>query len=174
MTAGCIIAGPWMNSGLVRYDGNRLRPLEIKHPSHTILPTGTLRGDFLVGFFSFVCQRRPMSCVCTCETSSTVKFSKPSSAVAYQIHNTPQHHTDDNFRLAVLYHDMWGTPDHLLLDSTPNLGPLVSRWEINKFENYWYKSVRNLEALKLLFRQFLNLSSSHRDMSDQILGDLSK
>ncbi len=25
-------------------------------------------------------------------------------------------------------------PDHLLLDSVPNLGPLISRWEINKFE----------------------------------------
>jgi hypothetical protein len=25
--------------------------------------------------------------------------------------------------------------DHLLLDSALNLGPLVSRWEINKFEN---------------------------------------
>jgi hypothetical protein len=31
-------------------------------------------------------------------------------------------------------------PDHLLLDSAPNLGPLTSRWEINKFENCWYKS----------------------------------
>jgi hypothetical protein len=27
------------------------------------------------------------------------------------------------------------TPDYLLLDSVPNLGPLISRWEINKFEN---------------------------------------
>jgi hypothetical protein len=26
-------------------------------------------------------------------------------------------------------------PDHLLLDSAPNLGPLISRWEINKFKN---------------------------------------
>jgi hypothetical protein len=26
-------------------------------------------------------------------------------------------------------------PDHLLLDSAPNLGPLISRWEINNFEN---------------------------------------
>ncbi len=25
--------------------------------------------------------------------------------------------------------------DHLLLDSAPNLGPLISPWEINKFEN---------------------------------------
>jgi hypothetical protein len=26
-------------------------------------------------------------------------------------------------------------PDHLLLDSAPNLGPLISRWETKKFEN---------------------------------------
>ncbi len=25
--------------------------------------------------------------------------------------------------------------DHQILDSAPNLGPLISRWEINKFEN---------------------------------------
>jgi hypothetical protein len=31
------------------------------------------------------------------------------------------------------------------LDSAPNLGPLISRWEINKFENCWYKSFRILE-----------------------------
>jgi hypothetical protein len=65
------------------------------------------------------------------------------------------------------------TPDHLLLDSAPNVGPLISRWEINNFENCWYKSVRILEVLKLLFQQFLNLKSSQRDMSGPILGDLS-
>ncbi len=64
-------------------------------------------------------------------------------------------------------------PDHLILDNTPNLGPLISRWKINQFENCWYKSVRILEALKLLFQQFLNLSCSQRDMSGPILGALS-
>jgi hypothetical protein len=64
-------------------------------------------------------------------------------------------------------------PGNLLLDSVPNLGPLISRWEINKFENCWYKSVRILEVLKLSFQQFLNLSSSQRDMSGPILGTLS-
>jgi hypothetical protein len=64
-------------------------------------------------------------------------------------------------------------PDHLLLDSAPNLRPLISRWEINKFKHFWYKSVRILEALKLLFQQFLNLSSSQRDMSGPRLGALS-
>jgi hypothetical protein len=65
------------------------------------------------------------------------------------------------------------TPDHLLLDSAPNLGPLISRWEINKFENCWYNSVRSLEVLKLLFQQFLNLVSSQWDISGPILGALS-
>ncbi len=64
-------------------------------------------------------------------------------------------------------------PDHLLLDSAPNLGPLISHWEINKFQNCWYKSVRILKVLKILFQQFLTLSSSQRDMSGPILGDLS-
>ncbi len=63
-------------------------------------------------------------------------------------------------------------PDHLLLDSAPNLGPLISRWNINKLENCWFKSVRILEVLKLSFQQVLNLSSSQRDMSGPILGDL--
>ncbi len=64
-------------------------------------------------------------------------------------------------------------PDHLLSDSAPNLGPLICRWEINKFENCWYKSVKMLEVLKLLFQQFLNFSSPQRDMSGPILGALS-
>jgi hypothetical protein len=64
-------------------------------------------------------------------------------------------------------------PDHLLLDSAPNLGLLISRWDIEKFENCWYKSVRILEVLKLLCKQFLHLSSFQRDMSGPILGALS-
>ncbi len=63
--------------------------------------------------------------------------------------------------------------DHLLLASAPNRGPFMSRWEINKLENCLYKSVSILEVLKLLLRQFLNLTSSQRDMSGPILGDLS-
>ncbi len=67
----------------------------------------------------------------------------------------------------------WVPPVHLLLDGAPNLGPLICRWDIHKFENCWYKSVRILEVLKLLFQQFLNSSSSQRNMSGPILGDLS-
>ncbi len=70
--------------------------------------------------------------------------------------------------------DWWSHPDHVLLDSAPNLGPLISRWEINEVENWWYKSVRILEVLKVMFQQLLNLSGSQRDMSGPILGDLSK
>ncbi len=55
------------------------------------------------------------------------------------------------------------TPDHLSLDSAPNLGPLISRWELNKFESPDKKSV------KILDQQFLSLSSSQRDMSGPIL-----
>jgi hypothetical protein len=59
----------------------------------------------------------------------------------------------------------WTVP--LILDQSYLVG------EINKFENCWYKSVRILEVLKLLFPQFLNLSSSQRDMSGPRFGDLS-
>jgi hypothetical protein len=50
--------------------------------------------------------------------------------------------------------------------------PIIGQ-EINKFKNCWNKSVRILEVLKLLFKQFLNMSSSQRDMSGPILGDMS-
>jgi hypothetical protein len=67
------------------------------------------------------------------------------------------------------------TPDHLFLDRrAPNLRPLISRLEMNKFKNCWYKSVRFLEVLKLLFLRFLNLSNSQRDMSGPRLGTMSK
>ncbi len=66
-------------------------------------------------------------------------------------------------------------PNHLLLDCDPNLGPLISRWEIYKFESGWYKSARILEALKFFFffQEFLNLPSSKQDMSGPKLGDRS-
>jgi hypothetical protein len=59
----------------------------------------------------------------------------------------------------------WTVP--LILDHS------LSRWEINKFENCRYKSVMILKVLKLLFQQFLNLSSSQRDVSGLMLGTLS-
>ncbi len=69
--------------------------------------------------------------------------------------------------------NIMSTPDHLLSDSALDLAPLISRWYFNKFKNCWYRSVRILKVLKLLFHQFLNLSTSQRDMSGPILGDLS-
>ncbi len=65
-------------------------------------------------------------------------------------------------------------PDHLLLDSAPNIGPLISRWELDKFKNYWNKSFRTCKILTLLYQQFSNLLISQRDMSGPRLGSLSK
>ncbi len=76
-------------------------------------------------------------------------------------------------QLLIQWITLKASPDHLLMGGAPNFGPLISRWEINKFENCWYKSVKILEVLKLSFHQFLNLSSSQRDTSGPILWALS-
>ncbi len=66
------------------------------------------------------------------------------------------------------------TPDHLLLDSDPNLGPLISSWElIGKFKNCWNKSFWKSKILTVLYQQFSNLLISQRDMSGPRLGALS-
>ncbi len=65
------------------------------------------------------------------------------------------------------------TPDHLLSDSAPNIGPLISRWELDKFKNCWNKSFRTSKILTLLYQQFSNLLISQRDMSGPRLGALS-
>ncbi len=59
----------------------------------------------------------------------------------------------------------WTVP--LILDHSYLLG------EVKMFKNCWYKRVRILKSLKLFFQQFLYLSSSQRDTSGPILGDLS-
>jgi hypothetical protein len=64
-------------------------------------------------------------------------------------------------------------PDHLLLDSAPNIGPLISRWELDIFKNCWNKSFRTFEILTLLYQRFSNLLISQRDMSGPRLGALS-
>jgi hypothetical protein len=71
---------------------------------------------------------------------------------------------------AVLNHD---TPDDLLLDRSPYIGPLISRWELDKFKNCWSKSIRTFEILKHLYQQFSNLLISQRDMSGPRLEALS-
>jgi hypothetical protein len=70
-------------------------------------------------------------------------------------------------------------PDHLLLDRSPNIGPLISRWELDKFKNCWNKSFSTSKILILLHQQFSNLLISQRDMSgprlralSNIIGDL--
>jgi hypothetical protein len=63
--------------------------------------------------------------------------------------------------------------DHLLLDSARNIGPLISRWELDKLKNWWHKSFRTFKILALLYQQFWNLLISQRDMSGPRLGALS-
>jgi hypothetical protein len=63
--------------------------------------------------------------------------------------------------------------DHLLLDSAPNIGPLMSRCELDKFKNCWNKNFRTSKILTLLYQQFSNSLISQRDMSGPRLGTLS-
>ncbi len=64
-------------------------------------------------------------------------------------------------------------PGHLLLDSVPKIGPLISRWELDKFKNCWNKSFRTSKILTLLYQQFSNLSISQWYMNGPRLGALS-
>jgi hypothetical protein len=64
-------------------------------------------------------------------------------------------------------------PDHLSLDSAPNIGPPMSRSELDKFKNCWNKSFRISKILTLLHQQFSNLLISQLDMSGPRLGSLS-
>jgi hypothetical protein len=64
-------------------------------------------------------------------------------------------------------------PDHLILDRSPNIGPPISRWELDKFKNCWNKSFKTSKILTLLYQQSSNLLISQRDMSGPRLGALS-
>ncbi len=64
-------------------------------------------------------------------------------------------------------------PDHLLLDRSPTFGPLVYRWELDKFKTCCNKSFTNSKILTLLYQQFSNSLISQRDMSGPRLGALS-
>ncbi len=55
-------------------------------------------------------------------------------------------------------------PDPLLLDRSPNIGPLISRWELDKFKTCRNKSFRTSKTLKLLYQQFPNLLISQQDI----------
>jgi hypothetical protein len=69
--------------------------------------------------------------------------------------------------------DLQVPPDHLLFDSAPNIGPIISCWELDKFKTYWNKSFKTSKILALLYQQFLNLFISQWDMSGPRLGALS-
>ncbi len=63
---------------------------------------------------------------------------------------------------------------HLLLDRSPNIKPLMSRWEVEKFKKCWKKSFRTFKILTLLYQQVSNLLIYQWDMSGPRLGALSK
>ncbi len=66
---------------------------------------------------------------------------------------------------------IWRIPhDHILLDRSPIIGPLISRWELDKFKNGWNKSFRTSKILTLLYQQFSNLLIFQRYMSGPRLG----
>jgi hypothetical protein len=69
--------------------------------------------------------------------------------------------------------EVWYPPYHLFLDSAPNIGPLISRWQLDTFKNCWNKSFRASKILTLLYQQFSNLSISQRGTSGPRLGALS-
>jgi hypothetical protein len=62
--------------------------------------------------------------------------------------------------------------DHLLLDRSPNIGPQISLWELDKFKNCRNKSFRTSKILALLYLQFSNLLVSQRDIISPRLGAL--
>jgi hypothetical protein len=62
-------------------------------------------------------------------------------------------------------------PDHLLLDSAPNIGSLISRWELDKFSET--KALEPFKILTLLYQQSLNLLIFQQDMISPRLGALS-
>ncbi len=64
-------------------------------------------------------------------------------------------------------------PPITTLDSAPNIGPLISRWELDKFKHCCNKNFRTSKIRTILYQQFLNLLISQRDMSGPILGALS-
>ncbi len=45
-------------------------------------------------------------------------------------------------------------PDHVLLDSAANIGPLISCWELDKFKNCWNKSFRPLKSWHFCMSNF--------------------
>ncbi len=67
----------------------------------------------------------------------------------------------------------WITPNHLSLDRSPKIGPLISRWEFDKLKNCWNKSFRTSKILTHLYQQLSNLLIFQQDISGPRLGALS-
>jgi hypothetical protein len=74
--------------------------------------------------------------------------------------------------IGAMSYECYVTLDHLLFDSVPNIGPLISCSELDKFKNCWNKSFIISRILTLTYQQFSNLLTSQRDMSGPRLGTL--
>ncbi len=48
-------------------------------------------------------------------------------------------------------------PDHLFLGRSPNIGPLIFRWDLDKFKNCWNKSFRTSKIVTRVCQQFFEL-----------------
>ncbi len=64
-------------------------------------------------------------------------------------------------------------PDHLLLYWSPNIGPLVSHWVLDKFKIVQTKALEPLKSWHFCISNFWNFFISQEDMSGPRLGALS-
>jgi hypothetical protein len=122
----------------------------------------------------WACVSRSLPCR---ENMHQVVWKEESTNCGYWLHFIPPLYLTSLFVdsvFSLISESSWLPHDHLLLDSAPNIGPLISRWELDKFKNCLNKSFRTSKVLTLLYQQFLNLLISQRDMSGPRLGALSK
>ncbi len=56
-----------------------------------------------------------------------------------------------SLKMSCWYNHSMVTPDHVLLDSAPKLGPLISRWEVKKFENFLIQKCQDFRGSEAFF-----------------------
>ncbi len=83
--------------------------------------------------------RTPRTSVITCATTTTSALLRSveifSLNVRRQLLDDAAVSCDASSRINIDSVRSFATPDHLMLDSDPNIGPLTSRWELDKFKN---------------------------------------
>ncbi len=80
---------------------------------------------------------------------------------------------DSIYGLSSYMNGQYIPPNLQLLDRSPNIGPLISAWELEKFENCWNKRFWTSKILKLLYQLFSSLLICQRDIRGQRLGAMS-